>query len=76
MANVKFKQALPAALGQTHPSHGATDDFESTQPMGLPSNDAEPVWHESSFDLRIGLEAVEHPFDTLPGDLRDLFPRP
>lgn len=33
-------------------------------------------WVDSTFDLRSGLTVIEHPIDTLPGELQDAFNRP
>ncbi|HSV69183.1 MAG TPA: hypothetical protein VLI72_03660 [Methylibium sp.] len=49
-------------------------DFAETVPMGLHAGSDEPVWNESSFDLRYGMDMFEQPIDTLPGELRGLFP--
>lgn len=42
--------------------------------MPLHPGSDEPVWSESSFDLRYGMDMYEQPIDTLPGELRALFP--
>lgn len=48
-------------------------DFEDTQRMGLSGDVDERVWHQSSFELKRGLDITEQPLDTLPGELRALF---
>lgn len=40
--------------------------------VGLESDDAGD-WIDSTFELRSGLTVIEHPIDTLPGELQDAF---
>lgn len=77
MANVNFKKAVLTLLGQPIPYAGGfaavPAGTDATEPVVAHPNNDESIWHESSLDLSIGLDTVEHPIDTLPGELRDLF---
>jgi hypothetical protein len=54
----------------------ATPEFASTSPWRpLRAEEELPVWHESSFDLRQGMDMSEEPLETLPGELREMFPK-
>lgn len=51
-------------------------EFAETQPWPPQEVSEEPpVWHESSHDLRRGMDMFEEPLETLPGELRELFPK-
>lgn len=71
MAHVNVKGAAGTSPSRLIPSAHAP----AGSPAGAEASPQppEPVWHESSLDLSIGLDTVEHPLDTLPGDLQDLF---
>jgi hypothetical protein len=64
-----------ALLGLKHPAPTAPPEFASTLPWGPGTTDEEAEWHQSSFDLRRGVEMIEQPMDTLPGELQELFRR-
>jgi hypothetical protein len=72
VAHVNVKEAAGTSPSRSIPSA----HVPAVGPAGTAATQAqppEPVWHESSLDLSIGLDTVEHPLDTLPGDLQDLF---
>lgn len=55
----------------------AAPEFPATEPWPPTEiGDEPPVWHESSHELRRGMDMHEEPLDTLPGELRELFPKP
>lgn len=63
-----------ALLGPRAPE--VTPDFAATVPWAPTPVDGEiPIWHESSYDLRRGMDMSEEPLETLPGELRDFFPK-
>lgn len=64
-----------ALLGLRQPAVSAAPEFSSTLPWAPSMTDEEAEWHQSSFDLRRGVEMSEQPLDTLPGELQALFRR-
>ena len=67
-----FARSLLGRAGARRPSEA---EFVETRPVLGVHGKEELIWNESSFDLRSGLEMVEQPLDTLPGELRALFDR-
>lgn len=46
----------------------------SAAPLDLELDDSaasDPTWLDSTRELRTGLTVIEHPIDTLPGELRE-----
>ncbi|MDP1789901.1 MAG: hypothetical protein Q8L12_04925 [Methylibium sp.] len=44
-------------------------DLDLSEPEPAEEGD----WIDSTFELRSGLTVIEHPIDTLPGELQDAF---
>ena len=67
-----MKQAQSDAKRRYRVTRDAADD-----PAFLPTqaDEEELIWHESSYELRRGMEMSEEPLETLPGELRELFPK-
>jgi hypothetical protein len=74
MIRLKFALRATTFAGRAREPHDLPD-FEPTQPLDLHGDPEELIWHESSFDLRSGLDISEQPIDTLPGELHEFFER-
>jgi len=75
MARLDLERLVRAYFKPGRVEPRQTADFEDTQRMGMSNDVDERVWHQSSFELKRGLDITEQPLDTLPGELRALFRR-
>lgn len=75
MAILDLELFARSLLGRASGPRSSAAEFVETRPVPGVHGKEELIWNESSFDLRSGLEMVEQPLDTLPGELRALFDR-
>jgi len=75
MAILHLELLARSLLGRAGARRPSEAEFVDTRPVLGTHGKEELIWNESSFDLRSGLELVEQPLDTLPGELRALFDR-
>lgn len=74
MRKMDLESFARALLGPRRPD--AQPEFAATVPWAPAAGEDEvPVWHESSYELRHGMDMSEEPLETLPGELRELFPK-
>jgi hypothetical protein len=74
MRKMDVERFARAVLGPRRPD--ARAEFAATVASAPTQADEEvQVWHESSFELRHGMDISEAPLETLPGELRELFPK-
>ncbi len=76
MAKLVFKYVPPSGLPEIPPAGGRDSRAELAGEAGESAAKRERWWHESSYDLRTGLDVSEDDPQTIPGDLFDeLFKR-
>jgi len=66
MAWFRFRSRKSAAESARQPSSAAPLDLERDD-----SAASDPTWLDSTRELRTGLTVIEHPIDTLPGELQE-----